>query len=193
MYGLDVHKAIVDNIYENTNDYARNTFKMPIYVENLIKEGKLGKKTKIGLYKDEESQVFDVEKNKYRDIKKYNIPFIDEVIEKFKIGDYEKGINVIFTDTSKEAQICKEMLINYIIYAITTAKEVACDIQDCDIAMAEGFNWIPPYALLQIIGKDSFKENALKIYKQNEKDIYEILRHNVKSKYKYQKFLKAKR
>lgn len=48
--GLDVHKAIVDNIYSNTSDYAKETFVLPEYVENIIGKGLLGKKTGKGLY-----------------------------------------------------------------------------------------------------------------------------------------------
>lgn len=32
--GLDVHKAIVDNLYENTKDFAHYAFVLPRYVEN---------------------------------------------------------------------------------------------------------------------------------------------------------------
>ena len=37
--GLDVHKAIVDNVYANTKDYARSTFILPEYMQKLIDEG----------------------------------------------------------------------------------------------------------------------------------------------------------
>jgi 3-hydroxyacyl-CoA dehydrogenase len=49
--GLDVHKAIVDNIYENTNDYVHERFVLPGYVQKLIDQKKLGRKTGEGLYK----------------------------------------------------------------------------------------------------------------------------------------------
>ncbi len=48
--GLDVHKAIVDNIYENTNDYAHDTFILPDFVQKLVEDGKLGRKSGGGLY-----------------------------------------------------------------------------------------------------------------------------------------------
>lgn len=43
--GLDIHKAIVDNIYENTCDYSHESFVIPDYVTTLIKNGHMGKKT----------------------------------------------------------------------------------------------------------------------------------------------------
>lgn len=193
MYGLDVHKAIVDNIYANTSDYAHETFKLPNYVDILVKQDKYGMKTEEGLYKIKEEKVYDIETEEYRPIRKYNIPFIDKVIEKFREGEYEDGINIILEDVSKEAKICKKFLINYIVYAIRISKEVANNVQDCDIAMAEGFNWIPPYALIQIIGKERCKELALQSNIAETQIINEIFEDNIKSKYRYEKFLKAKR
>jgi 3-hydroxyacyl-CoA dehydrogenase len=65
--GLDVHKAIVDNIYENTNDYVHEKFVLPGYVQKLIDQKKLGRKTGEGLYKlikndsgDKRMMVYDI-------------------------------------------------------------------------------------------------------------------------------------
>ena len=37
-----IHKAIVDNIYENTNDYSHDTFVFPKFANKLVSDGKLG-------------------------------------------------------------------------------------------------------------------------------------------------------
>ncbi|MEG2082635.1 MAG: 3-hydroxyacyl-CoA dehydrogenase family protein, partial [Oscillospiraceae bacterium] len=55
--GLDVHKAIVDNAYENIRDYNYKYFKLPDFTQKLIDNKYLGTKTKKGLYttsKDED-------------------------------------------------------------------------------------------------------------------------------------------
>lgn len=192
MCGLDVHEAIVNNIYENTYDYAHGTFKLPRYMEELLKQEKYGIKTKEGLYRREDNKVYDIVTKKYRNIKEYSISFIDKVIDRFKVGDYKDGIRIILEDNSKEANICKEFLINYILYSIKISKVIANKTTDCDIAMAEGFNWIPPYALLEVIGKEKFKEVASKL-NEDVKDIDELLKNDIKSEYRYEKFLKAKR
>ena len=64
--GLDVHKAIVDNIYLNTKDFANHTFKLPDFVNELINDGRLGEKSKEGLYKDNNDFVWDIADNKDR-------------------------------------------------------------------------------------------------------------------------------
>ena len=73
--GLDVHKAIVDNVYENTNDYARSTFILPDFVKKLVEEKKLGRKSGMGLYQlvrydngFKRNTVFDINTELYRDV-----------------------------------------------------------------------------------------------------------------------------
>lgn len=43
--GMDVHKAIVDNLYGNTCDYAHETFILLAFADKLVKEGRLGRKS----------------------------------------------------------------------------------------------------------------------------------------------------
>ena len=59
--------------------------------------------------------------------------------------------------------------------------------------MAEGFNWVPPFALLNLIGKEEFLEKAVEYFPNCKKDICELVQKDIKSKYGYEKFMKAKR
>lgn len=43
--GLDVHKAIVDNLYANTNDFAHDSFRLPQFVTGLVNDNRLGRKS----------------------------------------------------------------------------------------------------------------------------------------------------
>lgn len=190
--GLDVHKAIVDNIYLNTNDYARDDFKLPQYVDELVSKNKYGIKSREGLYKGEK-EVFDIKSKQYRLKKQYKIKFVEETINKFRKGDYKEGIDIITESQTEEAEICRKMLVNYIIYSIRVSKEVSFYIEDCDIAMAEGFNWIPPFTLLELIGKEKLKKIINNEMKEYEQFIDIIDKYNISSKYRCEKFLKAKR
>ena len=66
--GLDVHGAIVNNIYDNTEDDYKNSFILPEYVNELIANNKLGVKVGEGLYKKTDNGLFvyDIETNEYR-------------------------------------------------------------------------------------------------------------------------------
>ena len=82
--------------------------------------------------------------------------------------------------------------MSYIIYSIETSNIVSKDIMDCDIAMANGFNWIPPCSLIDALeGKEKVIELCNK-YLGKDKDYEKILKNTKKSQFDYRKFLKAR-
>lgn len=157
--GLDVHKAIVENILENAPDYAANVFVLPEYVEKLIRDGKLGKKANEGLYKQKiydnglkRKLVYDITADTYRDVFQYKFPFAEKMKKAFHTGNYQQAFSELIENQSAEAKICVEFLLEYIIYALFTVREVAYDVHAADDVMATGFNWCPPLALAEAIG-----------------------------------------
>lgn len=102
LVGLDVHKAIVDNIYENTNDYEHERFVFPAFAKELIREGKLGRKTKGGLYKLEISSdgekrmlVYDIAMEEYREKREYDFPFVNKMNQRIGEGDIEAAFRLL--------------------------------------------------------------------------------------------------
>lgn len=168
--GLDVHKAIVDNVYANTKDYARSTFVLPDYMQQLIDEGKLGRKVKQGLYKTTVSEsgkktqyVYDIDSGEYREKIRYTFPFARKMIDYLHQGDYQMAFDSLKHNHSIEAEICLSFLIKYVLYAITVAKESSDDIHAADAAMATGFGWVPPLAVVDALGG---KEEFMKLAQQ---------------------------
>lgn len=194
--GLDVHKAIVDNIYEKISTPDREFFRLPKYIEELIRQGKLGKKVGEGLLKKDDDNnilVYDLQTNQYRKKNEYNFNFKKRVMEFFKQGDYRKGIETIINDTTEESKICMRFLLNYIIYSLEISNDVSKEIMDCDVTMANGFNWIPPCSLIEAFGG---KEEVIKLcsmFLSKSKDYAEILKNVRTSHFDYRKFLKAKK
>jgi len=200
--GLDVHKAIVDNIYSNTNDYAHNTFILPEFAEKLIKEGKLGRKTKGGLYRmvvDESGikklTVYDITTETYRDKIIYSFPYIETMIRDLKVGDYDSAFKELINNHSVEAEICLSFLLKYVIYSLNAAEEVGYDIHSADDVMATGFNWCPPLALISAFSDImDFKGLVFeRIDKQilNSIDIDKLLSKVEPSKYDYRLYFKS--
>ena len=129
--GLDVHKAIVDNIYENTHDYAHDTFILPNFVQKLIDEKKLGRKSGGGLYQRVKYEnglirqtVLDINTGLYRDVIPYVFPFADKMKKYFAEGDYQKAFERLVNNHSLEAEICRYFLLDYIVYSLYATKEV---------------------------------------------------------------------
>lgn len=156
--GLDVHKAIVDNIYENTHDYAHETFVLPDFASELVSEGKLGRKTKGGLYQLvkydnglRRQTVYDINTGMYRDVIPYVFPFADKMKRYIAEGDYQKAFERLINNRSQEADICLSFLLKYIVYSLYATEEVGYTIEAADDVMATGFNWCPPLAMYQAL------------------------------------------
>lgn len=184
--GLDVHKAIVDNVYNNTNDYAHDTFTMPNFALKLINEHKLGRKTGCGLYNavansdgTKTINVYDIETDTYRQTRKYVFAFAQHMISEFRIGNYTRAFKFLTENHSTEAKICLEFLIKYTVYGIVTTKAIGESIHSADDVMFAGFNWVPPLGVIDAFGGVlAFQELALQILSDDflaKIDLNEIL------------------
>lgn len=201
--GLDVHKAIVDNIYENTNDYAHETFVLPEFVQKLIEQKKLGRKTGGGLYQMvkydnglRRHTVLDINTGIYRDVIPYVFPFADKMKKYIAEGDYQKAFERLVNNNSLEAEICRFFLLDYIVYSLYATKEVGYTIEAADDVMATGFNWCPPLAMYQALSTVAdvptlIKENLPDVCKKI--DIDELLAEVKPSKYDYRIYFKSGR
>ncbi len=152
--GLDVHKAIIENLFKNTDDYEHDSFVLPRFVQMLIDDGKLGRKTKAGLFKLQVNEdgtktplVYDIVTRQYREKTKYNFAFARKMQAYLTNGDYQLAFAALKDDATKEGEICRQLLKEYVDYSVYVGKEVCDDISFIDDAMATGFNWCPPLAL----------------------------------------------
>lgn len=201
--GLDVHKAIVDNLYANTKDYSHESFILPCYVQNLIDEKKLGRKSGEGLYKLTKYEnglkrqtVFDINSKTYRDVIPYVFPFAEKMKDLFSEGDYKQAFACLIHNHSQEATICRFFLLDYIVYSLYAAHEVGYSIEAADDVMATGFNWCPPLGMYQALSLVSdvpslIRENIPNISKAINID--ELLSDVKPSKYDFRSFFKSGR
>lgn len=201
--GLDVHKAIVDNVYRNTNDYAHDTFILPAFVQKLINEKKLGRKTSGGLYQRviydnglKRQTVYDINTGYYRDVLPYTFPFADKMKKHFHSGNYQLSFERLVQNHSQEAEICLSFLLKYIIYSLYAAEEVGYSIEAADDVMATGFNWCPPLAMYQALSLATdvpflIKERLPEICKKIDVDHY--LSDIKPSKYDFRPYFKSGR
>lgn len=199
--GLDVTKSIIDYIYDNVHDEYRNSFLSPEYLDHLVAENKLGHKVNRGFYyKDRDRKlmfVYDIKQKNYRLVNKYQFYFSNEMIKLLRNGQYEKAIELLINDESQEAILCKQMLLIYIVYSLKISSEVSSDIASCDDAMATGFSWIPPIALIELFGGKRTTRNLVNRYLDekyqsivNNEEFYDNVPEH--SKYDFRSFLKAK-
>lgn len=201
--GLDVHKAIVDNLYDNTHDYAHETFVLPEYVQKLVSDGKLGRKSGGGLYKlikydngFRRQTVYDINTGLYRDVIPYAFPFADKMKKYIAEGDYSKAFERLVNNHSQEAEICLSFLLKYIIYSLYATEEVGYNVEAADDVMATGFNWCPPLAMYEALSAVAdvpslIKERLPEICQRIDVDHY--LADIRPSTYDYRRYFKSGR
>jgi 3-hydroxyacyl-CoA dehydrogenase len=163
LVGWDVHKAIVDNVYQNTKDEAHEAFRLPDYMDRLIASGHLGDKTpaKGGFYrrvrdgKKTETYVLDPAKGAYHPAHDAPVELPDFVLRMKKlhrVGRYREAMRALLDAKGWQADLLRRIVLGYVSYALARVGEVVESARDVDRIMGFGFNWAPPSVLVDVMG-----------------------------------------
>ena len=158
LVGLDVHKAIVENVYNNLQDEVHHTYKMPSYMSTMISKNMLGLKSKQGFFKRNENKqklVLNIKTLEYEPIQKIKLDFIEKAKSFIREGLYQSGIQMMFEDSSKYATLLRKFVLGYISYSFHRIGEVTPKedfIHGIDDVMSFGFSWLPPSAWVDYLG-----------------------------------------
>jgi 3-hydroxyacyl-CoA dehydrogenase len=158
LVGWDIHRAIVDNVYEKTNDEAHETLKLPDYMDKLMEKGVLGNKTGRGFFWKDDDKVrhaLDPVSGEYepeRDVQLPSLAYIDDISQLHNEGRYEAAMEVFLAADGDEANLAKKVVAGYISYAFHRVGEVTETLDGIDRIMGMGFNWAPPGVLVDTIG-----------------------------------------
>ena len=157
LVGWDIHRAIVDNVFANTQDEAHATNELPKYMADLMEKGVLGNKRGGGFFKKDGKirLALDPASGDYRPESEIELPkldYIDEVAEMYSQGRYEEGISIFLDAEGDEAAIARKVIAGYISYAFHRVGEVTGTITGIDMIMGAGFNWAPPSVLVDTMG-----------------------------------------
>jgi 3-hydroxyacyl-CoA dehydrogenase len=159
LVGWDVHQAIVDNVYANTNDEAHEIFKLPGYMADLIGKGHLGDKTpeKGGFFQKSKdgTLALDAASGTYKPLDAdLRFDFVEEVRDLHHRGRYKEAVASFMDASGPEAELARRVILGYVSYALNRfgPGEVVAAYDDVDRIMSAGFNWVPPSGLVDIIG-----------------------------------------
>jgi 3-hydroxyacyl-CoA dehydrogenase len=195
--GLDVLVHVVRNIYDNIpNDESREMWRVPAFVEEMIKRGWLGDKTGSGFYKrvrkggDSEILTLDWQKMEYRPR------------QKAKFGSIEDGKQIEETRERIRALVGPAMdgkgdkanrflwscLSENCLYAARRVPEIANSVVDVDRAMRWGFAWeLGPFEVWDAIGVARMAEALGREGKQIPPVVNEVLASPKKTFYETEK------
>ena len=163
LVGWDVHRAIVDNVHQNTRDEAHDSFALPAYMAKLMESGHLGDKTpqKGGFYrrvrdgKKTETFVLDAARGEYRAAHDAVVDLPDFVVQmkrSNRVGRYREALSVMLEARGREADLLRRVVLGYVSYGLNRVGEVVQSPRDVDRIMGFGFNWAPPSVFVDLIG-----------------------------------------
>jgi 3-hydroxyacyl-CoA dehydrogenase len=157
LVGWDIHRAIVDNVHQNTADEAQATLKLPDFMATLMEKGVLGNKSDGGFFKkDGKVQLaLNPTSGDYTPVSEIALPnldYIDRVSQLYREARYEEGLSLFLSAEGDEAAIARKVIAGYISYAFHRAGEVTETITGIDMIMGAGFNWAPPSVLVDTMG-----------------------------------------
>ena len=167
LVGLDIHKAIIGSLYENTNDEMHNSLILPDYVNKMVENGILGNKTKGGFYKKLESgkyALIDPATCDYIPSIKPHVAFVERAKHLIHMGMYKEAFDTIKMAHSKEADIVMDILCTYVAYSYSRVGEVTereFGIDEIDKVMSFGFNWAAPSVIVKMLGGKEYVAELL--------------------------------
>ncbi len=160
LVGVDIYKAIIENLYEYTNDEMHNSFILPDYINKMICSGALGNKTPDngGFHRKDTSGnclYFNPNTLDYVPAKKPHIEFVEAAEYMIHWGKYREAFDIVKTSRSKETDIVTDILCAYIAYSYARIGEVTREefgIDGIDKVMSFGYHWAPPSLIVNMFG-----------------------------------------
>jgi 3-hydroxyacyl-CoA dehydrogenase len=196
--GLDVLAHVVRNIYENIpEDESRAMYRVPGFVEEMMKRGWLGEKAGNGFYKrvkkdgDSEILTLDLQKMEYRPRQKAKFGSIEagKAIE-----DTRERLRALLGPAldgkggDKANRFLWACLSESCLYAARRLPEIANSIVDVDRAMRWGFAWeLGPFEVWDAIGVERMAQALERDGKQMPPLVSQVIASPMKSFYESEK------
>lgn len=173
LVGLDVLVHVVKNIYETApNDESRESYRVPAFVEEMVRRGWLGDKTGQGFYKrvkgagEKEILALDVNTMEYRPRQKVRFASLEagKAME-----DTRQRLRVLVApvlegqNSDKAQQFIWGGLSEMCLYAARRIPEISDRVADVDHALQWGFAWeMGPFEMMDAIGVKAFASQIQK-------------------------------
>jgi 3-hydroxyacyl-CoA dehydrogenase len=141
LVGLDTLVHVANNCYDTlAHDPERAVFRIPPLITDLVKQGRLGRKSGAGFYKKvgDEILVLDVPSGEYRPPQK---PRFDSIGAVRNIEDPKQRIAKLVAGQDAAARFAWKLLSRTLAYSASLVGEIADDLVSIDRAMRWGFNW----------------------------------------------------
>jgi 3-hydroxyacyl-CoA dehydrogenase len=158
LVGIDVLSHVAHNTYELVeNDEERDSFVLPAFVDKMVENNLLGKKTRSGFYKTdltpEWEKIRKVINPETLEYETYEAPSFPCLLEAKKAKTLPEKLKAIVYGEDKAARFAWKSVAGNLIYAANRIPEISDTIVEIDNAMKWGFNMeMGPFETWDAIG-----------------------------------------
>ena len=141
LVGIDVALMVMNNVYDQVpDDESRKLFQAPAFLQRMVEEGKLGRKSGGGFYRKEgkEILVLDLDSFEYRQAKEVSFPSLDRAREAKGLAE---KIQALTGGGDQASAYLWKLLSETMLYSARRIPEICDDILSVDRALRWGFNW----------------------------------------------------
>lgn len=158
--GLDTLAKVARGLYENCpHDEARETFKLPDYLEKMLDRGLLGEKAGKGFYQKiranggSEIYSLDLSTLEYRPQKKVRSPLLERLKTE---DDLQTRLRLIAASDEPYARLLQENMAALFAYVSHRIPEIAEEVYPIDEAVRAGFGWqLGPFEKWDAVGLEA--------------------------------------
>ncbi len=143
--GLDTMVHVANGLHENVpEDEARKLFKLPGFVNGMMKNNWLGSKTNQGFYKKEKkdgaNQFFalDLKTLEYQPSQKVKFPSLETTKS---VDNLKERLKILFAAKDKAGDFYRATFYHLFAYSSNRIPEIADELYKIDAAMNAGFGW----------------------------------------------------
>ncbi|MGE5498240.1 MAG: 3-hydroxyacyl-CoA dehydrogenase/enoyl-CoA hydratase family protein [Syntrophothermus sp.] len=158
MVGIDTLVHVADNLYDAVPfDEQRETFRVPLLINSMVKNNWLGDKTGQGFYKriksrggESEILTLDYKTMEYRPKQK---PDLKDVNRLKQTENLNERLTQLASSDERAGRYFWKTLSAVLLYAAARVPEISDDIISIDNAMKWGFNWeLGPFETWDVLG-----------------------------------------
>lgn len=158
--GLDTMHHVATNLYEAIpDDESRDIFVTPDILNQLVKNGALGAKTKAGFYKKEGKEIksIDPETGEYASAKPQDLGDLKAIK---KAGNLAARLKALYADAGRAGAFFRKSTHDLLGYSARRIPEIADNPADIDRAMQWGFGWeLGPFGIWDALGFSEVLKN----------------------------------
>jgi 3-hydroxyacyl-CoA dehydrogenase len=139
--GLDTMQLVVSTMQQQLKDDPwHKMFVLPDWFNALIKEGHLGQKTQMGIYR-KLGKIIEVYSPKAQGYHPSKGILANEIKEIMKQGDPIQRFHGLYQSANPQAKFLVACFIDLFHYSAYHLKDIARNVRDVDLAVRFGFGW----------------------------------------------------